>query len=183
MGSWNQQPQQETPAAAQADDLPAEPAPQQAAASQSAVAQTERTERLTSSQTKTKLKSFFNGILQAVKEEKEELQREIASVAPASEPSAAAPQSDDLLDAVLKKSEQAAPSHPKETPAVQTTASDAVVPSAEVTFSGKTAADILDLDVDAVFAEIGLQEHLSPSRRNGLEAMLEKIRYYAKNLG
>ena len=49
--------------------------------------------------------------------------------------------------------------------------------------SGKTAADILDLDVDAVFAEIGLQEHLSPSRRNGLEAMLEKIRYYAKNLG
>lgn len=50
-------------------------------------------------------------------------------------------------------------------------------------FSGKTAADILDLDVDAVFAEIGLQEHLSPSRRNGLEAMLEKIRYYAKNLG
>ena len=50
-------------------------------------------------------------------------------------------------------------------------------------FSGKTAADILDLDVDAVFAEIGLQEHLSPSRRNGLEAMLEKIRYYATNLG
>ncbi len=141
MGSWNQQPQQEAPAtAAQADDLPAEPAPQQAAASQPAAAQTERTERLTPSQTKTKLKSFFNGILQAVKEEKEELQREIASVAPASEPSAAAPQSDDLLDAVLKKSEQAAPSHPKETPAVQTTASDAVVPSAEVTFSGKAAA-------------------------------------------
>ena len=50
-------------------------------------------------------------------------------------------------------------------------------------FSGKSKEEILNLDIDNSFAKIGLQEHLSPSRRNGLEAMLEKIKFYAQSLG
>lgn len=46
-------------------------------------------------------------------------------------------------------------------------------------FSGKSREEILSLDVPAVFARLGLSDHLSPSRRNGLGAMVEKIRYYA----
>jgi Fe-S metabolism associated sufE len=46
-------------------------------------------------------------------------------------------------------------------------------------FNGKTREEILSLDVAAVFARLGLADHLSPSRRNGLGAMVEKIRFYA----
>lgn len=46
-------------------------------------------------------------------------------------------------------------------------------------FDGKTADEILALDVAAVFARLGLADHLSPSRRNGLSAIVEKIRFYA----
>lgn len=46
-------------------------------------------------------------------------------------------------------------------------------------FSGKSREEILSLDVPAVFARLGLSDHLSPSRRNGLGAMVEKIRFYA----
>lgn len=49
-------------------------------------------------------------------------------------------------------------------------------------FSGKTPEEILQVDVDSLFGRLGLQEHLSPSRRNGLGAMTEKIRYYASIL-
>ncbi|MEJ8473920.1 SufE family protein [Roseibium algae] len=43
-------------------------------------------------------------------------------------------------------------------------------------FSGKTATDILDIDVDGVFAKLGLQEHLTPQRSNGLRSMVGRIR-------
>ena len=46
-------------------------------------------------------------------------------------------------------------------------------------FDGKTREEILSLVVAAVFARLGLADHLSPSRRNGLGAMVEKIRFYA----
>ncbi len=46
-------------------------------------------------------------------------------------------------------------------------------------YSGKTPQDILDIDIDNIFSSLGLHEHLSPSRRNGLESMIEKIRNYA----
>ncbi len=49
-------------------------------------------------------------------------------------------------------------------------------------FSGKTPEEILQVDVDSLFGRLGLEEHLSPSRRNGLGAMTEKIRYYASIL-
>ncbi|WP_153769818.1 SufE family protein [Labrenzia sp. CE80] len=43
-------------------------------------------------------------------------------------------------------------------------------------FSGKTAQDILDTDVDGLFARLGLQEHLTPQRSNGLKSMVARIR-------
>ena len=43
-------------------------------------------------------------------------------------------------------------------------------------FSGKTAREILTTDVDALFARIGLQDHLTPQRSNGLKSMVERIR-------
>lgn len=46
-------------------------------------------------------------------------------------------------------------------------------------YSGKTAAEIKALDVEPIFSRLNLQEHLSPSRRNGLLAMTDKIRFYA----
>lgn len=49
-------------------------------------------------------------------------------------------------------------------------------------FKGKSASEILNFDLDSVFAKLGLKEHLSPSRRNGLLSMIEKIRFYAEHL-
>lgn len=43
-------------------------------------------------------------------------------------------------------------------------------------FSGKTAQEILDTDVDAVFAKLGLSEHLTPQRSNGFKSMVGRIR-------
>lgn len=43
-------------------------------------------------------------------------------------------------------------------------------------FSGRTAAEILGLDPEPTFAAIGLREHLTPQRANGVAAMLERIR-------
>ena len=46
-------------------------------------------------------------------------------------------------------------------------------------FNGKSRQEILSLDVASLFGRLGLEEHLSPSRRNGLGAMVDKIRFYA----
>ena len=46
-------------------------------------------------------------------------------------------------------------------------------------FNGKTKDEIETIDVSSIFVRLGLEEHLSPSRRNGLNAMIEKIRLYA----
>lgn len=43
-------------------------------------------------------------------------------------------------------------------------------------FSGKPATDILETDVEGVFAKLGLQEHLTPQRSNGLRSMVGRIR-------
>ncbi|EFO29063.1 cysteine desulfuration protein SufE [Roseibium sp. TrichSKD4] len=43
-------------------------------------------------------------------------------------------------------------------------------------FSGKTAQDVLATDVDAIFNQLGLQEHLTPQRSNGLKSMIGRIR-------
>jgi cysteine desulfuration protein SufE len=49
-----------------------------------------------------------------------------------------------------------------------------------VLFSGKTPAEIAAIDTDAAFRTLGLDQHISPSRRNGLVSMVEKIKGYAK---
>ena len=43
-------------------------------------------------------------------------------------------------------------------------------------FSGKTAQEILDTDVETIFATLGLQDHLTPQRSNGLKSMVGRIR-------
>lgn len=45
-------------------------------------------------------------------------------------------------------------------------------------FSNQTASDILDANTDFI-DEIGLKEHLSPTRANGLVSMIKKIKMYA----
>lgn len=42
-------------------------------------------------------------------------------------------------------------------------------------YSGKTAQEILDTDVDGLFAKLGLKEHLTPQRSNGLKSMVARI--------
>ena len=46
------------------------------------------------------------------------------------------------------------------------------------TFSNQKAADILHADMDFIDA-IGLKEHLSPTRANGLVSMIKNIKMYA----
>ena len=45
-------------------------------------------------------------------------------------------------------------------------------------FSNQTAKDILNSDIKYI-DEIGLKEHLSPTRANGLVSMIKQIKYYA----
>ena len=46
-------------------------------------------------------------------------------------------------------------------------------------FSGKTAAEIAQTDAEAVLTSLGLHEHLSTQRANGLRAMIGRIRAQA----
>lgn len=46
-------------------------------------------------------------------------------------------------------------------------------------FSGLTPAKALTIDVESVFAQFGLAQHLSPNRRNGLYSMVQRIRTLA----
>lgn len=46
------------------------------------------------------------------------------------------------------------------------------------TFSNQTASDILNSDTKFI-DEIGLKEHLSPTRANGLVSMVKQIKMYA----
>jgi cysteine desulfuration protein SufE len=43
-------------------------------------------------------------------------------------------------------------------------------------YSGRTARAILDTDALAMFAKLGLIEHLTPQRSNGVRSMIERIR-------
>jgi cysteine desulfurase/selenocysteine lyase len=49
-------------------------------------------------------------------------------------------------------------------------------------FSGQRAADVLAFDVEGFFARLGLDQHLSMTRRNGLAAMVARIRSFAATL-
>jgi cysteine desulfuration protein SufE len=45
-------------------------------------------------------------------------------------------------------------------------------------FSNQTPTDILEADTDFI-DEIGLKEHLSPTRANGLVSMIKQLKLYA----
>ena len=48
-----------------------------------------------------------------------------------------------------------------------------------IIFSGKTAQEIADTDINAIFEELQLEQHITMNRRNGLYSMVETIRRLA----
>ena len=47
-------------------------------------------------------------------------------------------------------------------------------------YSGKTAPEVLSTDALKLFKELGLAEHLTPQRSNGLRSMVDRIRHDAR---
>jgi len=47
-------------------------------------------------------------------------------------------------------------------------------------YSGKSAAEIAAADIDGTFRQLGLEQHLSPNRRNGFFSMVARIRALAQ---
>ena len=52
----------------------------------------------------------------------------------------------------------------------------------EKLFSGQRAGDVMAFDVEEFFRKLGLDQHLSLNRRNGLAAMVQRIRQHAQAL-
>lgn len=48
-----------------------------------------------------------------------------------------------------------------------------------IIYSGKTADEIMAIDARNLFEQLGLNEHLSPQRSNGLHAMVTRVREHA----
>ena len=46
-------------------------------------------------------------------------------------------------------------------------------------YSGKTPLQILETDIEALFERMGLNQHLSSTRRNGLHGMVKRVRSFA----
>lgn len=49
-------------------------------------------------------------------------------------------------------------------------------------YNNKTPSEILSFDIDGFFAQVDLVKHLSPTRGNGLTAMVKKIQLKAEQL-
>lgn len=47
-------------------------------------------------------------------------------------------------------------------------------------YSGETASSILKIDAEAILRTLGLDEHLTPQRSNGLRSMVQRVRHDAK---
>ncbi|MEM8494786.1 MAG: SufE family protein [Planctomycetota bacterium] len=50
-------------------------------------------------------------------------------------------------------------------------------------YHGQSFDHALAADAESLFRELGLDEHLSPTRRNGLHAMIQRIRHLAQAQG
>ena len=48
-------------------------------------------------------------------------------------------------------------------------------------YNDKTADEILNFDIEDYFAQLDLIKHISPTRGNGLQAMVQKIKEIANN--
>lgn len=46
-------------------------------------------------------------------------------------------------------------------------------------YSGRTAAEIGAVDIDGTFRQLGLDQHLSPNRRNGFFSMVARVKALA----
>ena len=49
-------------------------------------------------------------------------------------------------------------------------------------FSGQKAEEIVAFDIEGFFRRVGLDQHLTLGRRNGLAAMVQRIRSYAASM-
>lgn len=49
-------------------------------------------------------------------------------------------------------------------------------------FSGRRASEILETDAEGLMRTLGLDEHLTPQRANGLRAMVQRIREEARGV-
>ena len=47
-------------------------------------------------------------------------------------------------------------------------------------YSGKTPQEIIDVDIQAIFDKLDLVSHLSPSRSNGFQSMVKRIKTIAQ---
>ncbi|MCK5375236.1 MAG: SufE family protein [Alphaproteobacteria bacterium] len=47
-------------------------------------------------------------------------------------------------------------------------------------YQGKTLSELAQIDIDAAFKRIGMDQHLSANRRNGFFSMVEVIKAYAQ---
>tara|TARA_Y100000813_G_C24097220_1_gene321142 strand:- start:388 stop:798 length:411 start_codon:yes stop_codon:yes gene_type:complete len=50
-------------------------------------------------------------------------------------------------------------------------------------FNGLTVAEVIKVDAQKELGRLGLNDHLSSQRSNGLRSMIEKIRYIAQTYG
>lgn len=48
-------------------------------------------------------------------------------------------------------------------------------------YNDKSPSEIKNIDIKEIFAKLGLEENLTPSRRNGMMSMVAKIMEYADN--
>lgn len=46
-------------------------------------------------------------------------------------------------------------------------------------YAGKTRADVMATDIEDIFRKLGMDQHLSPNRRNGFFSMVERLRGFA----
>lgn len=51
-----------------------------------------------------------------------------------------------------------------------------------VIYNNKSAEEIKKIDVNEIFVKLGLEENLTPSRRNGMMSMISKINQYATSV-
>lgn len=49
-----------------------------------------------------------------------------------------------------------------------------------IAFSNKSPQDVLNVDIEAIFKQLGLEKHLSFNRRNGFFSMVEKVKGLAQ---
>lgn len=48
-----------------------------------------------------------------------------------------------------------------------------------VIYDGRSPAEVADIDVEGIFRRLGLAEHLTPNRRNGFFAIVERLKALA----